>query len=42
MPEAETTSMQKELNRTISIAEVTPKLEKHMVEALAQVSKLES
>ena len=42
MPEAETTSMQKELNRTISIAEVTPTLEKHMVEALAQVSKLES
>lgn len=42
MPEAETTSMQRELNRTISIAEVTPVLEKHMVKALAQVSKLEA
>ena len=41
MPEAETTSMQRELNRTISIAEVTPVLEKHMVIALARVSKLE-
>lgn len=41
MPEAETTSMEKELNRTISIAEVTPILEKHMVSALARVSKLE-
>ena len=40
MPEAETTSMEKELNRTISIAEVTPVLEKHMVSALARVSKL--
>ena len=40
MPEAETTSMQKELNRTISIEEVTPVLEKHMVLALARVSKL--
>lgn len=40
MPEAETTSMEKELNRTISIVEVTPVLEKHMVEALAKVSKL--
>jgi lipoyl(octanoyl) transferase len=40
MPEAETTSMEKELNRTISIAEVTPVLEKHMVLALARVSKL--
>lgn len=40
MPEAETTSMEKELNRTISIAEVTPVLEKHMVFALARVSKL--
>ena len=40
MPEAETTSMEKELNRTISIPEVTPSLEKHMVEALARVSKL--
>jgi lipoyl(octanoyl) transferase len=40
MPEAETTSMAKELNRTISIDEVTPVLEKHMVEALAKVSKL--
>jgi hypothetical protein len=41
MPEAETTSMQKELNRTISIEEVTPVIEKHMVKALARVSKLE-
>jgi lipoyl(octanoyl) transferase len=40
MPEAQTTSMAKELNRTITIAEVTPSLEKHLVEALAQVSKL--
>jgi lipoyl(octanoyl) transferase len=40
MPEAETTSMAKELNRTIAIEEVTPALEKHMVEALAKVSKL--
>jgi lipoyl(octanoyl) transferase len=40
MPEAETTSMAKELNRTISIADVTPVLEKHMVLALARVSKL--
>ena len=42
MPDAETTSMQKELNRTISIAAVTPVLEKHMVLALARVSKLEA
>jgi len=42
MPEAETTSMQRELNRTISIAEVTPAIEKHMVIALARVSKLEA
>ena len=41
MPEAETTSMQRELNRTISIAEVTPALKLHMVKALARVSKLE-
>ena len=41
MPEAETTSMAKELNRTISIAEVTPVLEKYLVKALAKVSKLE-
>lgn len=40
MPEAETTSMEKELNRTITIPEVTPSLEKYMVEALARVSKL--
>ena len=40
MPEAQTTSMAKELNRTITIAEVAPSLEKHMVEALALVSKL--
>jgi lipoyl(octanoyl) transferase len=39
MPEAETTSMEKELNRTITIDEVTPVLEKHMVLALARVSK---
>lgn len=42
MPEAQTTSMEKELNRTITIAEVTPNLEKHMVEALARVSKLDT
>ena len=42
MPEAETTSMQKELDSTISIAEVTPVLEKNMVIALARVSKLEA
>ena len=42
MPEAQTTSMAKELNRTITIAEVTPNLEKHMVEALARVSKLDT
>ena len=41
MPEAETTSMQRELNRTISIEEVTPALQMHMVKALARVSKLE-
>ncbi|MFM8621525.1 MAG: lipoyl(octanoyl) transferase LipB [Candidatus Nanopelagicaceae bacterium] len=41
MPEAQTTSMAKELNRTLTIAEVTPSLEKHLVEALARVSKLE-
>jgi lipoyl(octanoyl) transferase len=41
MPEAQTTSMERELNRKISIAEVTPTLEKEMVSALAQVSKLE-
>ena len=41
MPEAETTSMQKELNRTISIEEVTPVIQRHMVTALARVSKLE-
>ena len=41
MPEAETTSMERELNRKISIEEVTPTLEKEMVLALAQVSKLE-
>ena len=41
MPEAETTSMQKELNRTISIEEVTPVIQKHMVKALVRVSKLE-
>ena len=41
MPEAETTSMKKELNRTISIEEVTPVIQRHMVTALARVSKLE-
>jgi lipoyl(octanoyl) transferase len=41
MPEAQTTSMQRELNRTVSIAQITPTLEREMVSALAQVSKLE-
>lgn len=40
MPEAITTSMERELNRTIEIAEVIPSLQKHMIEALASVSKL--
>ena len=40
MPDAETTSMQKELGRDISIAEVTKVLEPLMVEALAKVSKI--
>ena len=39
MPEAETTSLAKELNRAINISEVAPTLEKHMVIALAKVSK---
>lgn len=39
MPDAETTSMAKELNRAITISEVSPTLEKHMVSALAKVSK---
>lgn len=40
MPDAETTSMEKELKRNISIAEVVPVLEKRMLEVLAKVSKL--
>lgn len=40
MPEAETTSMEKELGRSISIAEVTKVLEPFMVEALSKVSKI--
>lgn len=40
MPEAQTTSMAKELKREISIAEVTPILQDEMVAALATVSKL--
>lgn len=39
MPDAETTSMAKELNREISITEVMPILEKQMLVALARVSK---
>ena len=38
MPEAETTSMAKELNVEITIAEVTPILEKYMVASLGKVS----
>ena len=38
MPEAETTSMAKELNAEITIAEVTPILEKYMVASLGKVS----
>ena len=38
MPEAITTSMQLELGRPISIAEVTPVLEKYMLTALSEVS----
>ena len=41
MPEAETTSMEKELGRLISIAEVTKVLEPLMVEALSKVSKIQ-
>lgn len=40
MPEAQTTSMANELQRTISIAEVQPILQFEVVKALAQVSKL--
>lgn len=40
MPEAQTTSMANELQRTISIAEVQPILQLEVVKALAQVSKL--
>lgn len=40
MPEAQTTSMAKELDRSITIAEVTPILQKYVLEALAEVSKL--
>ena len=42
MPEAQTTSMANELQRTISIAEVQPILQFEVVKALAQVSKLTS
>lgn len=38
MPEAETTSMERELKREINISEVLPRLEFHMVNALASVS----
>ena len=38
MPEAITTSMQQELGHPISIAEVTPVLEKYMLTALSEVS----
>ena len=38
MPEAITTSMQHELGHPISIAEVTPVLEKYMLTALSEVS----
>ena len=40
MPEAQTTSMRRELKKDISISKVTPVLQIHMVEALAKVSKL--
>lgn len=39
MPEAETTSMARELQREITISQVTPILERFMLESLAQVSK---
>ena len=38
MPEAITTSMQQELGRTITIAEVTPVIEKYMLNSLSQVA----
>ena len=38
MPEAITTSMQQELGRPITIAEVTPVLEKYMLNSLSQVA----
>ena len=40
IPDSETTSMERELNRKITITEVTPVLQNYMVEALATVSKL--
>ena len=40
MPEAETTSMERELGRAVSISEVTKVLEPLMVEALSKVSKI--
>jgi hypothetical protein len=40
MPEAKTTSMAKELDRSITIAEVTPILQNYVLAALAEVSKL--
>ena len=38
IPDAETTSLAKELNRDISIAEVSPYVERHIAEALNRVS----
>ena len=40
IPDSETTSMERELNRKITITEVTPAIQNYMVEALATVSKL--
>jgi lipoyl(octanoyl) transferase len=40
MPEAETTSMERELGRAVSLSEVTKVLEPLMVEALSKVSKI--
>jgi lipoyl(octanoyl) transferase len=38
IPDAETTSLAKELNRDITIAEVAPLVERHITEALNRVS----
>jgi len=38
IPDAETTSLAKELNRDITIAEVAPYVERHIAEALNRVS----